>query len=200
MRLEIQQRWFRWAPLVVCSMLAAGCFHPAPMPYGAQRDEAQALGRTLKALTPEVVEEVMKEHKVARELRITLDELAKLSRSEFTKRFNSYAEQLFAIKKKRQEMQHILDSSQWNSPLVAAIKEGGVWQLQRDIERNQKWLELADGVRLRVELGRKQDFPELAELSGQLGIFLAIQTDLNPFAKRLQVLKDAFDLSETDFD
>lgn len=200
MRLKMRQRWFRLAPLVVCSMLAAGCFHPAPMPYGAQRDEAQALGRILKALTPEAQEEVMKEHKVARELRITLDELAKLSRSEFTKRFNSYTEQLLAIKKKRHEMQQVLDSSQWNSPLVAAIQEGGVRQLQRDQERNQKWLELTDGVRLRVELGRQKDFPELVELSRQLDIFLATPTDPDPFANRLQVLKEAFGLSEANFD
>jgi hypothetical protein len=200
MRLEIQQRWFRWAPLVVCSMLAAGCFHPAPMPYGAQRDEAQALGRILKALKPEVLEEVMSEQKVARELRITLDELAKLSYSQFIKRYNSYTEQLVAIKKKRREILQALDSSQWNSPLVAAIQEGGVRQLQQDQERNQKWLELADGVRLRVELGRRKDFPELVELSRQLDIFLATPTDPDPFANRLQVLKEAFGLSEADFD
>jgi hypothetical protein len=199
MRLEMRQLWFRWAPMVVCGMLAAGCFHPAPAPYWGQRDEALALGRILKALTPEAQDEVMREQKVARELRITLDELAKLSRPEFTKRFNSYAEQLLAIKQKRHELQQVLDSSQWNSPMVAAVQEGGVRQLQRDMERNQKWLELAEGVRFRVELGRAKDFPELAELSHQLDIFLATRTDLDSFANRLQILKETFGLSEQEF-
>ena len=200
MRLKLRHPWFRLAPLVVWSALAAGCLHPAPAPYWGQRDEALALGRIFKALAPEAQDEAMREQKVAQELRITLDELAKLSRPQFTKRFNSYTEQLLAIKKKRHDLQQALESSPWNSPMVAAVQEGGVRQLQQDMERNQKWLELAEGVRLRVELGRDKDFPELTELSHQLDIFLATRTDLDSFANRLQALKEAFGLSETDFD
>jgi hypothetical protein len=198
MRLEVRHSWFRVALLVALSALSSGCLHFAPLPYGGQRDEARALGKILKALTPEAQEEVMKEHKAARELRITLNELAKLSRPEFTKRFNSFSEQLLAIQRKRRELQQALGSRQWTSPMVAAVQQGGVRQLQQDLERDQKWLELAEGVRLRVELGRKEDFPELTQLGHQLDIFLAAKSDLDPFANRLRALQEAFGLSEMD--
>jgi alkylated DNA nucleotide flippase Atl1 len=186
--------------LVLLSALSSACIRLAPMPYAGQRDEARALGKILKSLTPEARDEVMKEHKVARELRITLDELSKLSGPEFTKRFNAYSEQMLAIQKKRRELVQALNSRQWDSPMVRAVQLGGVQQLQQDLSRNQKWIELAEGVRLRVELGREKDFPELTMLSHQLDIFLAAKSDEEPFAARMGALKDAFRLSETDFD
>ena len=141
MRLAIRHSWFRLALLVVLSALLSGCIHLAPLPYTGQRDEARALGKTFNALTPEVKEEVVKEHKVARELRITLDELAKLARPEFTTRFNSYAEQLSAIQSKRRELQQALGSRQWTSPMVLAVQQGAVQQLHQDMARSQKWIE-----------------------------------------------------------
>lgn len=186
--------------LIVLSTLSAGCIHFAPLPYTGQRDEARALGKIFKALTPEAQAEVVKEHKVARELRITLDELGKLSQPEFTARFNSYSEQLVPIRNKRRELQQALTQRQWTIPMVLAVQQGAVEQLQQDIARNQKWIELAEGVRLRVELGRKENFPELTMLSHQLDIFLAAPSDLNPFFNRIRALQEAFRLSETDFD
>jgi hypothetical protein len=196
---QIRQAWVRWAALLVLSALSAGCIHLAPLPYTGQREEARELGKFLKSLTPDAREEVIKEHKVARELRITLDELAKLSRPEFTERFNAYAQQLTAIQNKRYELAQALGSQQWNSPMVRAVQGGGVRHLQQDMARNQKWLELAEGVRLRVELGREEDFPELVLLSHQLDLFLAMKSDLNPFRERILALQEAFSLGETDF-
>jgi len=192
--------WFRVLLLFVLSALSSGCIHFAPLPYTGQREEARALGKLFKALTPEAREVVMKEHKAARELRITLDELGTLAQPEFTKRFSSYSEQLSAIQSKRRELHQALAQRQWSSPMVIAVQQGGVQQLQQDLARNQKWIELAEGVRLRVELGRKKDFPELTMLSHQLDIFLAAKSDLDPFADRIRALQEAFRLSETDFD
>lgn len=199
MHLKLRHRWVRLMLLVTLSALFSGCIHFAPLPYTGQRDEARALGKIFKAITPEAQDAVMKEHKVARELRITLDELRALSQAEFTKRFNSYAEQLLAIQNKRREQQQALGSRQWNSPMVRAVQQGGVQQLQQDMARNQKWIELAEGVRLRVELGREKDFPELLQLSHQLDIFLAGKSDLDPFADRVKALQEAFGLSEAEF-
>jgi hypothetical protein len=42
----------------------------------------------------------------------------------------------------------------------------------QDQNRAPKWIELADGARLRLEVGRLADFPELAQLSHQMDIFL----------------------------
>lgn len=187
--------------LVVLSVLfSCGCIHLAPMPYGSQRDEARAFGKILKALSPQAHEEVVKEHKVARELRITLDELSQLSEQQFTERFNSYSEQLVSIKNKRYELQQVLASRHWDSRMVLAIQQGAVQQLRQDLARNQKWLELSEGVRLRAELGRKKDFPELTTLSQQLDIFLSATTELDPFVTRIRALQEAFRLNETDFE
>ena len=184
--------------LVVLSLLFSGCIHLAPLPYGGQREEARALGKILLSLTPEARAEVLKEHKVAQELRITLDELAKLARPEFTKRFHSYSEQFLAIQKKRRELVQALNSRQWSSPMVRAVQQGSIQLLQYDLERIQKWIELAEGVRLRVELGREENFPELTMLSKQLDIFLATTSALDPFGNRIRALQEAFGLSETD--
>ncbi|MGH9841926.1 MAG: hypothetical protein ACREEM_24485 [Blastocatellia bacterium] len=200
MPLKVRHSWFRVVLLAVLSALSSGCIHFAPMPNPGQRDEARALGKIFKALTPEAQEEIAKEHKVARELRITLDELGKLSRPEFTERFNSYSEQLTAIQSKRRELLQALVQRQWNSSMVLAVQQGGVQQLQQDMARNQKWIELAEGVRLRVKLGREEDFPELTMLSHQLDIFLAAESDPDPFANRMRALREAFRLSEIDFD
>ncbi|MFN7929543.1 MAG: hypothetical protein U0Y68_16670 [Blastocatellia bacterium] len=200
MRFTASKSGWRVLLLIVGSVLFSACLHLAPMPYAGERTEAQALGKILKSLTPEAHEEVLQEHKIAREMRIALDELNKLSGSEFTKRFDSYTEQLNAIQKKRRELVQALGSRQWNSPMVRAVQQGGVEQLQQDLSRDQKWIELAEGVRLRVQLGREKDFPELTQLSHQLDIFLASKSDVDPFAARLQALRDAFRLSETDFD
>lgn len=198
MRLEVPHRWFQLILLLVVSWLFSGCIHLAPLPYAGQRDEARELGKMFKALSPEAQNEVLKEQKVAQELRIMLDELGKLSKPEFNKRFTSYSEQLIAIQKKRQEMQQALGGRQWNSPMVRAVQQGAIQLLQYDVARNQKWLDLAEGVRLRVELGREEDFPELSMLAHQLDIFLAAKSDLDPFANRIRALQEAFGLSETD--
>lgn len=200
MRLEMQYHWLRVLLLVVLSALASGCIHLAPLPYGGQRGEARELAQIFKALTPEAQAEVAKEHKVARELRITLDEVGKLPPPEFTKQFNFYSEQLLAIQSKRRELQQALNNRQWHSPMVRAVQQGAVEQLQQDLARTQKWLELVEGVRLRTELGRAGDFPELTTLSHQLDIFLAAKNNLDPFANRIRALQDAFRLSETDSD
>jgi GTP1/Obg family GTP-binding protein len=200
MHLELRQRWFQAGLLIILSALAAGCIHLAPQPYLGQREEARALGKIFKTLTPAAREEVVKEQKIARELRVTLDEVATMPAPGFTERFNYYVEQLTALQRQRRELQQALSSRQWHSRMVLAVQQGAVEQLQQDLTRNQKWIELAEGVRLRMELGRVGGYPELVTLSHQLDIFLAARSDLDPFADRIRALQDAFRLTETDFD
>ena len=199
MRIEVSHRWFQLLLLVVLSLLFSGCVHLAPLPYAKQREEARALGKILRALSPEAQAEVMKEHRMAQELRITLDELAKLAKPDFISRFDAFSEQLRAIRKQRGELVQALDSRQWSSPMVQAVQHSAVEHLQQDMERIEKWMELEVGVRMRVELGREEAFPELTMLDHQLDIFLAAKSDLDPFANRLRALQEAFSLSETDF-
>ena len=83
--------------------------------------------------------------------------------------------------------------------MVRAVQQGAVKHLQQDLERIQKWLELAEGVRVRVGLGREEGFPELTMLSHQLDIFLDAKSDLDPFGNRINALQEAFSLGERDF-
>ena len=199
MRIEVPHRWFHLLPLVVLSLLFSACIHLAPLPYAKQREEARALGKILRSLTPEARAEVAKEHRMAQELRITLDELAKLAKPDFISRFDAFSEQLRAIRKQRGELVQALDSRQWSSPMVQAVQQAAVEHLQQDRERIEKWIELEEGVRMRVELGREENFPELTMLDHQLDIFLAAKSEMDPFANRLRALQEAFSLSETDF-
>ena len=198
MRIEVPHQWFQFLLLVVLSVFFSGCIHLAPLPYGGQREEARALGKILHTLTPEAQTEVLSEHKVAQELRITLDELAILTKPDFSKRFSSYADEFRAIQKKRGELVQALGSRHWSSPMVQAVQQTAVEHLQQDMERIEKWLELEEGVRVRVELGRQEDFPELTMLEHQLEIFLAAKSDIDPFAIRIRALREAFSLSATD--
>lgn len=84
--------------------------------------------------------------------------------------------------------------------MVLAIQAGWIEQLNQDHNRAQKWIEMADGVRLRLELGRVADFPELSQLSHQLDIFLASKVDMDPLAIRIQALQEAYNLIDSDFD
>ena len=82
--------------------------------------------------------------------------------------------------------------------MVQVMQQGAVQQLKVDLARTQRWIERAEGVRLRVELGRTEGFPELSMLSHQLDIFLEGRVDLDPFQGRIQALQDAFRLKSQD--
>ncbi len=196
--MSLTTRWSLFSLLLI-GVLAGGCVHLVPMPYGSQREEAKALGKQLKSLTPEARNVALSEHKLARELRVVLDELAKLPLDDFRKRFESYTNDLVKIQAKRREILASLEGRHWNSPMVLAVHEGAVEQLRSDMSRTQRLIELTEGVRLRVELGRTEGFPELAMVSHRLDIFLASKTDLEPFSARLEALREAFNLQESDF-
>ncbi len=181
-------------------ILMSGCIHLAPLPYAGQRQEARELGKLFKSMATEARNMALNEHKSARELRIILDELEKFPPGEFMKRFDSYTGELIALQKKRQELRQVLLSRRWDSPMVLAIQAGWIEQLNQDHNRAQKWIEMADGVRLRLELGRVADFPELSQLSHQLDIFLASKVDMDPLAIRIQALQEAYNLIDSDFD
>jgi hypothetical protein len=186
--------------LAATALSMSGCVHLAPLPYAGQRQEARELGKLFKSMATDARNLALNEHKSARELRIILDELEKFPPGEFMKRFDSYTGELIALQKKRQELRQVLLSRRWDSPMVLAIQAGWIEQLNQDQNRAQKWIEMADGVRLRLELGRVADFPELSQLSHQLDIFLASKVDMDPLAIRIQALQEAYNLIDSDFD
>lgn len=198
---ENRSRWTCWVwgwLLITVSVLASGCIHLAPRPYGAQREEAKLLAKQLRQLNSAARQVVMLEHQLARELRVVLDELGKLPESDFQRRFNDFSTGLISIQTQRRDLLVKFDGRNWESAMVQVMQQGVVQQLKVDLARTQRWIELTEGVRLRVELGRTEGFPELNMLSHQLDIFLAGRADLDPFQGRIQALQDAFRLKNQD--
>ena len=194
----------RWIYRISCwllvsgSLLGGGCIHLAPKPYGAQREEAKLLAKQLGQLSPAARQVNVMEYQLARELRIVLDELGKLPESDFERRFSYFSSGLISIQKQRRDLIVKLDGRNWESAMVQVMQQGAVQQLKVDLARTQRWIERAEGVRLRVELGRTEGFPELSTLSHQLDIFLEGRADLDPFQGRIQALQDAFRLKSQD--
>jgi hypothetical protein len=170
------------------------------MPYGSQREEAKALARQLRELNSATRKLTIGELKLAQEMRVVLDELAKLPPADFQRRFQAFASELVSTRKQREELLATFVGRQWQTPMVLAVQQGAMQQLKIELARTQRWIELTEGVRLRVELGRTEGFPELSLLSHQLDIFLQGKTDLDPFQARIQALQDAFRLRESDLD
>lgn len=194
----------RWVYKISCcllisvSLLASGCIHLAPKPYGAQREEAKLLAKQLRQLSAAARQVNVTEHQLARELRVVLDELGKLAEGDFQRRFSAFSNELISIQTQRQDLIVKLDGRNWESAMVQVMQQGAVQQLKVDLARTQRWIERAEGVRLRVELGRTEGFPELSMLSHQLDIFLEGRVDLDPFHGRIQALQDAFRLKSQD--
>ena len=194
----------RWVYKISCcliisvSLLASGCIHLAPKPYGAQREEAKLLAKQLRQLSAAARQVNVMEHQLARELRVVLDELGKLAEGDFQRRFSAFSNELISIQTQRRDLIVKLDGRNWESAMVQVMQQGAVQQLKVDLARTQRWIERAEGVRLRVELGRTEGFPELSMLSHQLDIFLEGRVDLDPFQGRIQALQDAFRLKSQD--
>lgn len=198
-----QWYWLRWmagVTLLMAAFLLSGCIHFAPMPYGSQREEAKTLARQLRELNSATRKLTIDELKLAQEMRVVLDELAKLPPADFQRRFQAFASELVSTRKQREELLATFVGRQWQTPMVLAVQQGAMQQLKIELARTQRWIELTEGVRLRVELGRTEGFPELSLLSHQLDIFLQGKTDLDPFQARIQALQDAFRLRESDLD
>jgi hypothetical protein len=200
---NLSRQWYQlrclkgWAVLLIC-LLLSGCIHLAPMPYGSQREEAKALARQLRELNTVARKITLRELQLTQELRVVLDELGKLPADEFHRRFKAFADELVNIQKQRVDLLATFNGRQWQTPMVMAVQQGAIQQLKTDLARNQRWGELTEGVRLRVELGRTEGFPELNLLSHQLDIFLQGKADLDPFQDRIEALQDAFLLKESD--
>lgn len=184
--------------LISVSLLASGCIHLAPKPYGTQREEAKLLAKQLRQLNSTARQAILMEHQLARELRVVLDELGKLAKNDFEGRFSAFSSGLISIQTQRRDLLVQFDGRNWESAMVQVMQQGVVQQLKVDMTRTQRWIELAEGVRLRVELGRTEGFPELSMLSHQLDIFLEGRADLDPFQGRIQALQDAFRLKSQD--
>lgn len=185
----------RLLSLPACALLLSGCINLVPVPRIGEQSEAKAFGKVIHDLMPETERQIAQEQAAAQKLRITLDEAATLPPQNFRDRFNGYIDQLIAVRAKRQDLRARLTEKNWTSPMVVNVQANCVRDLDEQILRDQQWIEWAQGVRLRVEMGQQTRFPELQLLQHALDNFLALPIT-DPLSMQLRALLDEFHLTE----
>ena len=79
--------------------------------------------------------------------------------------------------------------------MVFKVQTNCVSEMDEQILRDEQWIEWALGIRLRVEMGRQKEFPELQLLQHSLDNFLASPVT-DPLSTQLRALLDEFRLGE----
>lgn len=170
----------------------SGCINVVPLRLPSnEKSEAIALARILRRLAPQAQELLRQENNLANELKVTLDESGGMEPNQFRQRFNSYVDRLVAIRDQREQIQETIRQSAWQSPMVQVVQHDAILMLQDEITRSETWIRLTQNVRLRTELGRQKDFPELTQLSHQLAGFLA-QTGEDPLNTQIRSLQEEY--------
>jgi hypothetical protein len=182
------RRWGLAALLLILCLYGCG-------PRGGEVSEAKALGRTLLSLAPSAKDLIDQEHVIANELKITLDEASTINPEDFRGRFNGYVDRLIAIRNKRRQIQETVRQGVWQSPMVHVVQHDAVVQMQDEITRTETWIEFAQNIRLRSDLGRKAEFPELPKLNKQLDSFLG-QPPENPLGAQVRTLMEEYRFAE----
>lgn len=181
---------------VVFSVFLSGCLNIVPIARIGENKDALALAKVLKSQHGAAIEELQREHIVAQELKVTLEESGQLQPEVFGQKFSSYLDQLIAIRNKRRQIIDTVRQNTFDSPLVFAIQRDALDMVGYEMERTQTWIELAQNVKLRTELRAtvpeaqraKKDFPELKLLNHELDTFLA-QTGEDPLGAQLSSLQ-----------
>ena len=187
--------WLRATALPACALVLCGCINVLPAPRVGEQSEAKAFGKIIHDLMPETERQLTQEQTTARKLRITLDEAGSLSPQDFRDRFNGYIDQLIAVRAKRRDLRARLTEKNWTSPMVVNVQANCVRDLDEQIMRDQQWIEWAQGVRLRGEMGQQKRFPELELLQHALDNFLALPVT-DPLSMQLRALLDEFGITE----
>ncbi len=187
----------RLSALLLPALLLSGCINLVPVPIMGELEEAKALARTFRSQLPQVREQLQKERDVAQNLTITLEESAQLQPAVFRDKFNGYIDQLVAIRTKRREIEAVVRQQLWQSSFVYAVQQDALKDTGSELARTQSWIELAQEIRLRADLGRTKDFPEFATLSHELNTFLA-DTGEDPLGNQLRALFEEYRFGENE--
>src|SRR5262245_19847956 len=146
--------------------------------------EALALAKTLYRIQPEAQELQQRERVAANELKIILEETYsitlptspnKITHAAAYNRFQQKIKESFdkirIIIERRRQLQEKIRQGVWETPLSHLVQENAVARFQEDLIRDETWVQLAKNLRLRQDLGREQEYPELQTLFRQLELF-----------------------------
>lgn len=191
-----RRRRFYWLAAVIVLMYITD-IGPRWGPRASEVTEAKVMARSLKVLAPGALELIQKEHVIANELKITLEEAASVDPEEFRKKFNSYVDRLVDMRNKRREILASLRQGLWDSPMVFVVQHSALAQMKDEIARTETWIEFAMNIRLRSELGRKGEFPEMLKLNKQLTAYLLLPPE-DPLNDQVQGLMEEFRFGEAE--
>ena len=158
--------------------------------------EALALARLLRRLTPEATDLLHQEQASANELRINLDESGANDFSSFRESLNKSVATLISVRDRRLELQRLVHQGNYDTPLVIVVQRDAVQEFENQITRTQTWIQLAQNVRLRADLGRMKGFPEVQVLTHQLLLFLGEAQD-EPLSDQIQTLKNEYRFTDS---
>ena len=159
--------------------------------------EALALARLMKRIAPEATDLLHQEQATANELRINLEESGSNDFSAFRESLSKSVETLISVRDRRMELQRQVRQGNFETPLVLVVQRDAITEFQNQITRTQTWIQLAQNVRLRADLGRMKGFPEVQVLTHQLLLFLSEAQD-EPLSDQIQTLKNEYRFTDSE--
>jgi hypothetical protein len=206
----------RFRPLVFL-VLAVGL--SACRPGASERAEALTFASLLKAKLPEAQALLIREHKAANTLKITLDEAipedenAKIADAaqnvpvvkkklmagthDFKLIVDGVVDEFAQIRQQRQDLQELFKNDTYRGPMVSAVQRDAFAMLGDEITQDDNWILYVRNIQHRAELGRAKTAPEYDFLIRELGVFV-LQVDEPPLGIQLQDLKEEFGFSDNE--
>lgn len=160
-------------------------------PSSTELKEASNLEHILAEYAPAAKQLLLEENSLANELKVTLEESGGVENKQFGERFRSYEDRLVSLRDRRQQILDTISQGVYTTPFVFYVRDDAAVQLRDEIARTEAWIRFAKNVRLRVELGRQKDFPELGLLAKALDTYLG-QPPESPLADQFDDLQKEF--------
>lgn len=186
-------------------------------PGTSERAEALTFASLLKAKLPEAEDLLIREHKAANTLKITLDEsipedeTAKTADGaqnvpvvkkklmtgthDFKVIVNGVVDELAEIRQRRLDLQGLLRNDQYRGPMVNAVQRDAFAMLGDEITQDDNWILYVRNIQHRADLGRAKLAPEYDVLIRELGVFV-LQVDEPPLGIQLQDLREEFGFTD----
>jgi hypothetical protein len=185
------------ALVLLCSGFLSACIHVAPIVQLGEKTEAINLAKLLNRLAPDAQLLLQQEHDCADELKITMEEAGDKLASSRREQFGSFVDRLIVIRDRRKQIEETIRQTRWQSPMVHVIQEDAIVTLRDEVTRTQTWIQSAQNLHLRADLGRTKDFPELAILTSQLDSFLNEAAE-EPLYTQIHALQEEYRFSDSE--
>lgn len=192
--------------IVAFTVLAAacyfvrGCINVVPavgIGSASEKGEAKGLLKVLRRLAPELKDLLLRERNTANQIRITLDETAASDPVGFRHKLKLYTDDLIDVRNKREQISVTISQGNWETPLVFAVQQSAVRMLRDEISRTDGWIQDAQNIQLRADLGEGKSFPELTTLTKHLDAFLT-QVLNEPLRDHIRELVEEYRLGEAE--